>query len=189
MHEIRRLFEQKVTLSDPEWQRFAQALQRTELPRKTLLIQKGKVENYLSFIEEGMTRSFIPGPVDEELTFAFNFKNSFVSAYQSFISRQPALFMIETLADTLLWRIHYNDLQAIYNSTTTGDRIGRLAAEELFMAKSSREFSLLSDSAEERYLKLFSEQPLLLQSIPLKYIASYIGITPQALSRIRKRIS
>jgi len=59
----------------------------------------------------------------------------------------------------------------------------------LFLKKSKRELSLLHESAEQRYLNLFTEQPELIKQIPLKYIASYIGITPQALSRIRKRIS
>ena len=67
--------------------------------------------------------------------------------------------------------------------------IGRRASEELFLKKSKRELSLLRDSAEERYLNLFEERPELLREIPLKYIASYIGVTPQALSRIRRRIS
>ena len=80
-------------------------------------------------------------------------------------------------------------LEIIYDKTEIGNTIGRLASEDLFMKKSKRELSLLIQSAEERYLNLFTEQPELLQFIPLKYIASYIGVTPQALSRIRKRIS
>lgn len=67
--------------------------------------------------------------------------------------------------------------------------IGRVAAEILYMEKSKRELSLLSMTAEQRYLNLFSEQQELIRLIPLKYIASYIGITPQALSRIRRRIT
>jgi len=59
----------------------------------------------------------------------------------------------------------------------------------MYLRKSKRELSLLSQTAEERYLSLFSDRPKLLKQIPLKYIASYIGVTPQALSRIRKRIT
>jgi hypothetical protein len=88
-----------------------------------------------------------------------------------------------------LWRISHDHLQQVYEETSVGDRIGRFAAEQLYLQKSNREHSLLRDSAEERYLKLFSEQPLLIKHIPMKYLASYIGITPQALSRIRARIS
>ena len=70
-----------------------------------------------------------------------------------------------------------------------GNKIGRHASEDLYLKKAKRELSLLNDTAEQRYLNLFTEQPHMLKHIPLKYIASYIGITPQALSRIRKRIT
>lgn len=80
-------------------------------------------------------------------------------------------------------------MQIIYNATEIGNKVGRQASEDLFLKKSKRELSLLNETAEQRYLNLFIEQPKLVEEIPLKYIASYIGITPQALSRIRKRIS
>ena len=83
----------------------------------------------------------------------------------------------------------YADLQEVYTKTRIGNLIGRLSSERLFLIKSKREQSLLNESAEQRYLNLFTERPNLIQKIPLKYIASYIGVTPQALSRIRKRIS
>jgi len=105
------------------------------------------------------------------------------------LTQQPSSYQLETITDTVLWSVSFNDLQIIYTDTAIGNTIGRLASEDLFIKKSKRELSLLTESAEERYLNLFTEQPHLLQLIPLKYIASYIGITPQALSRIRKRIS
>ena len=84
--------------------------------------------------------------------------------------------------------MEYDDVQEIFNSTAIGNRIGRIATEELFLKKAKRELDLLNKTAEERYLSLFTERPELIKEIPLKFIASYIGITPQALSRIRKRI-
>lgn len=76
----------------------------------------------------------------------------------------------------------------VYEETEIGNKVGRLASEELFQQKFKRELAFLNKTAEERYQSLFKEQPKLIQKNPLKYIASYIGITPQALSRIRKRI-
>jgi CRP-like cAMP-binding protein len=105
------------------------------------------------------------------------------------LTQEPSTNQLETLTDTILWSVSYNDLEIIYDKTEIGNTIGRLASEDLFMKKSKRELSLLIQSAQERYLNLFTEQPELLQFIPLKHIASYIGVTPQALSRIRKRIS
>jgi CRP-like cAMP-binding protein len=157
-------------------------------PKKTLVLRKGEIENYLSFIEEGVIRFYIPKD-ENDMTFTFAFGNGFVSAYDSFLTRSPSIYHVETLTKTILWRLKYDDLQTIYSETTVGNAIGRHASEDLFIRKSKRELSLLNNTAEERYLKLFTEQPNLIQQIPLKYIASYIGITPQALSRIRKRIT
>jgi hypothetical protein len=70
-----------------------------------------------------------------------------------------------------------------------GNFLGRIAAEDLYLRKAERELSFLTETAEERYLHLIEKDKTLLQNVPLKYIASYIGITPQALSRIRKRIN
>ena len=188
MQSIRKYFEQYVTLSDKDWQIFSSKLVRKVLPKKTLLLKIGETENNLSFIEKGIVRHFIPRE-ENDLTFAFAFSNGFVAAYDSFVSRRPSTYQLETLTDTILWSVSYHDLQYIYEATEKGNIIGRLAGEDLFLKKSQRELSLLNETAEERYLNLLSGQSHLIQQIPLKYLASYIGITPQALSRIRKRIS
>lgn len=151
------------------------------------MLKAGHTENYLSFVEKGIIRLYISAE-KRDLTFAFGFDNGFMSAYDSFLTRQPSVYNVESLTPAVLWRLSHADLQTVYKETEIGNTIGRQASEDLFLKKSKRELSLLKDTAEERYLKLFSEQPKLLQQIPLKHIASYIGITPQALSRIRKRI-
>lgn len=188
MEQIRTYFEKNVTLTEQEWHFFSSKLIRKEFPKNHILLKSGQRENYLSFIETGVIRFYIPKG-ENELTFAFAFENSFMSGYDSFLTQQPSTYFIQTLKKTTLWQLTYEDLQKVYRETSIGNTIGRLASEELFLKKSKREISLLNESAEKRYLNLFSEQPLLLEKIPLKYIASYIGITPQALSRIRKRIS
>lgn len=188
MNQIREHFEQNVKLNDKDWQVFSSKLVKREFPKKTLLLKVGQIENHLSFIQKGIVRFFIPKE-ENDLTFGFAFGGHFVSAYDSFLTQTPSAYQLETLTTTVLWRITHQDLQDIYRETAIGNTIGRYAAEELFLRKSKRELSLLNNSAELRYLKLFSEQPHLIKQVPLKYIASYIGITPQALSRIRKRIS
>lgn len=188
MIEIKKYFQKLVDISEKDWNIFSSKLKQREISKKTTLLKLGEIENYLSFIEEGIVRFYIPREV-EDFTFGFAFASNFVSAYDSFITQKPSNYQVETLSNTILWSVSYKDLQQIYNQTHIGNKIGRLASEELFLKKSKRELSLLNESAEQRYLNLFLEQPHLLQHIPLKYIASYIGITPQALSRIRKRIS
>lgn len=187
MEQIRKYFDKTFKMTDRDWKIFSSMLIKQEFSKKHALLEAGQIENNLSFIETGIIRFYIPKE-DNDLTFAFVLNNSFVSGYDSFLTQTPSTYYVETLTKTTLWRLTYNDLQEIYNETEIGNTIGRKASEDLFMKKSKRELSLLNETAEQRYLNLFTEQPDLLQHIPLKYIASYIGVTPQALSRIRKRI-
>lgn len=188
MEKIREYFEKAVNLSDNDWKVFSAGLVKKEYPKKTLLVETGQIENYLSYVEKGIVRFYIP-QLENDLAFGFSFEGSWVSAYDSFLMRTPAKYNIETLTDTVLWSISYEDIQNAYDKTETGDRIGRVACEELFLKKARRELSLLNSTPEQRYLKLLTEQQHLVKQIPLKFLASYIGVTPQALSRIRKRIS
>lgn len=190
MEQIRYYFEQAIQqkLTEKDWCFFSSKLSRQEFPKNHILLKTGQTEDYLSFIETGIIRFYIPKE-ENDLTFTFAFNNSFVSGYDSFLTRKPSIYNIETLTRTTTWRLTYNHLQEIYKKTEVGNLIGRQASEELFLKKSKRELSLLYETAEQRYLNLFTEQPQLIKEIPLKYVASYLGITPQALSRIRKRIS
>ncbi|WP_290697100.1 Crp/Fnr family transcriptional regulator [Lacinutrix sp.] len=190
MTNIREYIEKTVTISDKDWQFFSSKLINKTYKKRSIVLEVGETENYISFIESGIARFVIPNKDEEkDTTFGFCFNNEFVSAYDSFLTRKPSLYQLEALTDLNTWRISYNDLQEVYKKTAVGNQIGRLSSERLFLIKSKREQSLLNESAMERYLNLFKERPKLMQEIPLKYIASYIGVTAQALSRIRKRIS
>lgn len=190
MQQLRTYLETIVALDDADWDYFSSRLILQEIPKNSSFLKLGQVENYISFIQEGTVRLFIPKDDNtKDITFGFSFQEEFISAYDSFLTRKSSLYQLETLVDTKLWRISYSDLQDVYKNTKIGNTIGRFTAERLFLLKSKREQSLLDETAEQRYTNLFKERPNLLKDIPLKYIASYIGITPQALSRIRKRIT
>lgn len=189
MNQIKAYLDQIATISDADWEFFTSKLQRRVIPKKGIFLKVNDIEEHISFIESGVVRLFIPKEnPDKEITFGFSFKDQFVSAYDSFLTQTPSAYQLQALTETTILSITYDDLQAVYNTTQMGNLIGRLTAERLFLIKSSREQNLLNLTAEERYIKLFKERPELLKIIPLKYISSYIGITAQALSRIRKRI-
>ena len=187
---IRTYLEKSLTINDSDWNFFTARLKLKKVKKRTKLLRVGEVEKSISFIDKGVVRFFIPKEDKEkEITFGFCFNNEFVSAYDSFLTQSPSLYELETLTDVEMWSISYNDLQEVYKKTMIGNTLGRLSSERLYLIKSKREQSLLNETAEERYLKLFDERPKLIKEIPLKYIASYIGVTAQALSRIRKRIT
>jgi CRP-like cAMP-binding protein len=189
MHQIRQYLETFTEVNDTDWIFFSSKLTKWEFPKKHIILKVGEIEDRISFIQKGAVRLLIPGEDDRETTFGFSFENEFISAYDSFLTRLPSMYQLETLLETIVLSITHSDLQEVYQKTKIGNLIGRLSSERLYLNKSKRELSLLNDSAEQRYLNLFTERPNLLKEIPLKYVASYIGVTPQALSRIRKRIS
>ena len=187
---IRDYIEEIAHISDADWDNFSSRLLKREFKKKTVFLKVGETENYINFIKKGVVRFYIPKEFKEnEVTFGFCFKNQFVSAYDSFLTQKPSLYELQTLADTTLYSISFANLQEVYRTTQIGNLIGRLTAERLFYIKSKREQSLLNETPEQRYLNLFKERPELIHVIPLKYVSSYIGVTPQALSRIRKRIT
>jgi CRP-like cAMP-binding protein len=189
VQQIKAYLEQIATISDSDWEFFTSKLKRRVISKKSVFLKVDTIENHISFIESGVVRLYIPKENPEkEITFGFSFKDQFISAYDSFLTQKPSAYQLQALTKTTILSISYSDLQDVYNTTLIGNLIGRLTAERLFLLKSKREQNLLNLSAEERYIKLFKERPELLQIIPLKYISSYIGVTAQALSRIRKRV-
>lgn len=189
LQQIKDYLDQIAIISNQDWNFFTSKLQRRVIPKKTIFLKLNEIENHISFVESGVIRLYIPKEnPDKEITFGFSFKDQFISAYDSFLTQKPSDYELQTLTETTILSITHQELQEVYKTTQIGNLIGRLTAERLFLIKSKREQNLLNLTAEERYMKLFKERPELIKVIPLKYISSYIGVTAQALSRIRKRL-
>jgi len=152
------------------------------------LLQAGNVCRYVIFIETGLVRYYINSD-GEERTNYFNKEGEFVCDYLSFLPQGPSNVNIQALEDTTIFVISFNDIQEFYREVAHGERFGRLAIEQVFVSIISQIGSLYTDSPEERYSKFLSNFRDLVQRIPQYYIASYVGIKPQSLSRIRKRIA
>ncbi len=187
MERLRKKLEEKVTISENEWNFIISKLKVKTFKRKEFLITSNAVENKIYFILEGVFRMFIELP-EKDITVDFGFPNNFISSYSSFLTQNPSISCIQSLTKSKVIFINRDDLQEIYEQTKVGESIGRIFAEEFFRYKSKRELSFLMESPTYRYLNLVKEQQQLIQEIPQKYLASYIGITPQALSRIRGKI-
>jgi CRP-like cAMP-binding protein len=125
----------------------------------------------------------------KEVIDEFSLDNEFITDYKSFLTRTPADKDVRCLEKSSLLIISYEDLQDLYAEHPRFERIGRLMAEALFINWQDKAKSLLLDDAETRYLKLTSGRPDLVQRVPQYLIASYLGVSPETLSRIRKKIS
>ncbi|REC50677.1 Crp/Fnr family transcriptional regulator [Chryseobacterium sp. 18068] len=191
MEKLLNIYKSIEGLSHEEALYHVNKFEKIVFAKKTMILKEGTVEDYLYFIDKGIIRFFVnkvhPTEPSKEITFSFIAENTFCSAYDSFITRNPCAYNVETVQETVVYRIHFDDLQELYERSKVGNYLGRISAENLYVRKTQREISLLMHSAEERYLNLAKAYPNFIREIPLKHIASYIGITPQALSRIRKQ--
>jgi CRP-like cAMP-binding protein len=186
LEKMRRALASIATTTEGEWQSFAASIELKTFAKGTFLCRGGQVENYIYFLNRGATRHYFLKE-SKELTVDFHFEGSFVSAYYSFLSRQPSPIWIEALAEVEACAIHHQPLHRYYDQYKAGERMGRLIAELQYTRRLQREIELLSMTAEERYARLMDQNPQLVSSLSVKHLSSYLGIHPESLSRIRKQ--
>lgn len=150
------------------------------------LLQAGNVCRHVTFIETGLVRYYFNSD-GEERTNYFNKEGEFVCVYTSFLPQIPSDINIQALEDTTIFVISFNDIQELYRAVEHGERFGRLAIEQVYLNAINQIGSLYTDPPEVRYTNFLSNFRDIAQRIPQYYIASYVGIKPQSLSRIRKR--
>ena len=129
MGHIREYYERIVKLQESEWEFIAAYFTRRVFSRYELITRQGEVENYLTFIEKGIVRFYIPDD-ENELTFNFTFDKEFTCAYDSFLTQTPSDYELQALTETIAWQISYDDLQKVYSHTKVGNLLGRFAAEQ-----------------------------------------------------------
>jgi len=187
-NELKLNIKQLMPMEDAQVEVFLKGMKVRTFKKDEYILSAGETENYLSIVISGLTRHYLIKD-GEDISFDFSFQNDFNSSYASFIQREPSRFYIEALQPTVLASFSYDYLHKLYEDYPGSNRFGRVAIEQYFVFREKRELSLLMDNATERYKKLLKEYPDYIQQIPLKYLASYLNIKPESLSRIRKNIS
>ncbi|KIO76175.1 cyclic nucleotide-binding protein [Pedobacter lusitanus] len=162
-------------------------LKAVELPKNHLIIKAEKVERSLYFIEQGVARAYVDGR-DNRITFWFGMEGDIILSYHSYINNTPGYENIELLENCLLYELKTEVLETLYNSNTELANWGRKLAELILIKTEESYIGRLFKPAKERYIDLLQTDPLLIQRIPLGYIASYLGVTQVTLSRIRAEI-
>jgi len=152
------------------------------------LLAEGEICRHITFIETGLVRYYI-NKDGEERTNYFNKEGEFVCDYPSFLPHLPSIVNIQALEDCRVWTIGFDDMQRLYKEVRYGERFGRLGIEEVFVTVAAQMGSIYTDPPEMRYQKFLHNYPAIVQRIPQYFIASYVGVKPQSLSRIRKRLA
>jgi CRP/FNR family transcriptional regulator, anaerobic regulatory protein len=151
------------------------------------ILQTGQIENHVIFITNGIVRLAKYNKDGKDFSIDFGFSGSFITSLVSFLDRIPSDIAIEAITDVSVLRLKHDELFELFETSHGIDRLGRILTEEVFKKVSVRLEDLIVLTATERYHKLLASHPELIQEIPLKYIASYLNITPETLSRVRKK--
>jgi CRP-like cAMP-binding protein len=186
MHPFRQFIQQYISLSDLDWQTISDFLIRCEVPKDTLLLKEGMVCRHVYFLETGLVRFFILKNGNDITKYFTEIPYCFTSI-KSFSNQQPALENIETLEDCVLWRMSYKDSQHLLRLPTWAS-FTRLLVQEVQVLTDEILQEMQTETAETRYRQMLLNNDSLLQRVPLKHLASYLGIAPQSLSRIRKNL-
>jgi len=181
-------FKQITGFTDNELEIVLKHFEKKNLKKKTNLLQAGKIANEVYFIVDGCMRLFCDKEGKELSTYFFT-EQMFAGAYDSFISRKPSRHSIETLEDCEVLALTYQALQDLYVEFPKMNEFIRKAIEVRFVVLHDLFTDYVLNSPEERYLSLQKDRPDLLNRIPQHQIASFLGITPVSLSRIRNRVA
>jgi CRP-like cAMP-binding protein len=175
-----------VSLTPAEETFIAHLFVAEELPKGGFFLRQGEVSRKVAFIVEGVFHNF-RNRDGQEHTFYFGREQEFIGDYSSFLPAKPAVHAIQALEPARLLTISYDNLQRLYREVRVGERFGRLVAEMLFVDVLGQLTSFYEETPEERYARFVRTYPDLQQRVPQYYIASYVGVKPQSLSRIRSR--
>jgi len=185
-HAFRNFIQQYATLDETQWEKVSNRFHPYQIQKGELLVKSGETCRYLYFLEQGVLRYFEWTDDGEDKTKYFAYGQLLLTSQRSFSSQTSALENIEALEECRMLRIHFNDLQILYKEVAEWNSVIRKVLHQVNSWTEELLLESMNKTAEQRYLQLLSSEPELIQKVPQKYLASYLGIAPESLSRIRK---
>ncbi|MCL3781292.1 cyclic nucleotide-binding domain-containing protein [Prolixibacteraceae bacterium JC049] len=180
VESIRRYY----PVSDQSIEELAACFVKKTSPAKELIIEGGKMNNYVYFIESGLCRSYCIVD-DEEVTSWFSSEGDITFALLALYRGEPGFEYVETLEPTTFYCIKIDDLNKLYKTNIEIANWSRVVHQECLLSVQTRRIERLQMAAKERYEILLKEQPALFARVKLSYLASFLGMTPQHLSKMR----
>ncbi|AWH85738.1 cyclic nucleotide-binding protein [Flavobacterium album] len=174
-------------LSPESTQALLSLMNKESHPKGHVLVPCGDICRNVYYIEKGLARTFYLKD-GKEVTERFKAENSFTCSMSGHVTNMPDGRQIELLEPSVIWSLPYNELEKLYDRYHEIERLGRYLITQEMLEMHRRLTELQFISAQERYSNLISNDPLLLQRVPLGLISSYLGITQETLSRIRAKV-
>jgi len=155
--------------------------------KKSIITTAGDVENYINFIDSGLVRKYYT-KTNEEVNTQISYEGHIIHSQESFHSRTPSEYSIESIEPTMLSSITYECLEKMYSSSEKMQRLGRLIITATMVLKDKWQSQLVKLSPRERFISFVTRHPELMQRVPQKYLASYLNIKPETFSRFKHMI-
>ena len=187
-HFLNTIFKTK-DFSNEELDTVIPKFKQINFSKNHYLLNEGQTENHYWFIESGFVRSYVIDTEGKDITTNFYAAGDIVIDWTSFFLRNPTRENIQALTDCICWQLDFDTFQQLFHSIQSFREQGRTTLVNSYFALKRQSVSMIADQAKERYICLMKEKPHIIQNIPLKHIATYLGITDTSLSRIRKEIS
>ena len=178
-----------VSFLPDEEQRLISIIQTTRVKKRQFIDQPGFVSSYRNYIVKGAFRSYFIDNEGKDHTVQIAVEDWFVSDFYSYITQTPATLYVEALEDSVILQMKYDDIEALCKEIHHLSEYFRVTTERAFAFSRRRALSNLSKTAEERYLEFLDRYPGIVQRVPQKVIASYLGMSPEFLSKIRAQLS
>jgi CRP-like cAMP-binding protein len=188
LERVRHYIEQISPLTESTWATIAASFLPGQLQKGAYFAEAGRVETAAAYVCSGVLRAFYRTPNGQEYNKTFFVADDFIGAFSSLVTGQPNAIYFQALTDCELLTTNYTALTQLYDTCPDWERFARKLAEGYFVYKEQRELELVLLDADERYLHFRDEYPGLEQLIPQYHVASYLGITPTQLSRIRAKV-
>lgn len=184
-----KFFQQATPIKQEMVFRIAKHFKLREFSRGDFFLKEGKVSNEYLFLESGYMRAFLFDTEGNEVTVNFYSSNNVVFEVSSFFQRVPTQENIQALTDCIGWAVTFEELNMLFHSLPEFREFGRAMLVKGFVSLKVRTLSMINKTAEQRYANLLKSNPEIFQNAPLKFIASYLGLTDTSLSRIRREFS
>jgi CRP-like cAMP-binding protein len=155
--------------------------------KKATITQAGEIENHINFIESGLARKYYKKE-NEEINTQISYEGHIIHSQESFHSRTPSEYSIETIEPTELTSITFECLEKIYSSSEKMQRLGRLVITTTMVLKDKWQSQLVKLTPRERFIGFVTKHPELMQRVPQKYLASYLNIKPETFSRFKHMV-